>query len=139
MKRLLLALVVLLLGAALSVAAWLYLSVARPYKGFTGPETFVEIPTGSSPRGMGQALAGAGVVQGPAAFRAAIWLRGAGRRLQAGEYRFDRPMTALEVVDRLTRGEVVLRPLTVPEGLTLRQMARIFEEKGFGGAGDFLE
>ena len=40
--------------------------------------------------------------------------------LQAGEYRFDRPRCAVDVIERLARGDVYARPLTFPEGLTIR-------------------
>jgi peptidoglycan lytic transglycosylase G len=117
---------------------WLYTSVQHPYKGYTESETFVEIAPGSSPGRMAQQLADAGVIRNTTAFRAAVWLRGAGRRLQAGEYRFDSPLTPTEVVDRIARGDVYLQPLTFREGLTIRQMAEIFEERGFGTRKEFI-
>ncbi len=66
-------------------------------------------------------------------------MEGAGRRLQAGEYRFDAPMTPREVVEKIVRGDVFLRPVTFREGLTIRQMAAIFEERGFGAAAEFVK
>jgi UPF0755 protein len=45
----------------------------------------------------------------------------------------------MEVVDRIARGDVYLRSITFREGLTVRQMAAIFEEKGFGPADAFLK
>ena len=39
-------------------------------------------------------------------------------------------MTPREVVDKIARGDVFLRPVTFREGLTIRQMASIFEEQG---------
>ena len=38
---------------------------------------------------------------------------------------------------RLVRGEVYVRSITFPEGLTIREMARLFEERGFGTAAAF--
>jgi UPF0755 protein len=129
----------LLAGLALVMAAaWGYLLVARPYKGYAGAETFVEIVPGSNPQRMGRALADAGVVANPTAFRIAVWLEGAGRRLQAGEYRFDAPLTPRAVVDRIVRGDVFLRPVTFREGLTIRQMAVIFEERELGSQAEFV-
>jgi UPF0755 protein len=46
-------------------------------------------------------------------------------------------MTPLEIVDTLARGDVYLRTITFPEGLTLREMAALYETRGFGTAGDF--
>ena len=61
-----------------------------------------------------------------------------GKSLKAGEYRFDRPATPFEVVDRLARGDVFLRPITFPEGLTLREMAGTYADRGLGDASEFV-
>lgn len=137
MKRVLGAIVTAVLIAALAAAGWVYVSQTRPYKGYDAPEAFVEIAPGSSPGTMARQLATAGVVRNQTAFRVAVSLSGAGRRLQAGEYRFESPMTPSEVVDKLVRGDVYLRPITFREGLTIRQMAVLFEERGFGGRREF--
>jgi UPF0755 protein len=128
----------LLLLAAAGLTFWVYMTLQRPYKGYSGPETFVEIASGSSTPAMARSLADAGVVASPTAFRLAVWVRSAGRRLQAGEYRFDSALTPTEVVDKIVRGDVFLRPVTFREGLTIRQMAAIFEEKGFGPQAAFI-
>ena len=137
MKRLLLAFIVLILIGA-GAAAWLVAGVDRPFQGYQGPEQFVEIPQGAGPATIARRLTEAGVVRNTTTFRLAVWLTGEGRRLQAGEYRFDRPVSARQVVDKIARGEVYLRPLTFPEGLTMRQMADLYEQKGFGTADAFL-
>ena len=138
MKRVVLSIVALAVIVSLAAGAWTYSLVQRPFKGYTESEAFVEIAPGSSPQAMARTLTDAGVVANPVAFRLAVWLRGAGRRLQAGEYRFDRPMTPGDVVDKIVRGDVFLRPVTFREGLTIRQMAAVFEERGFGSQRDFI-
>jgi UPF0755 protein len=117
---------------------WLYLNLGRQYKGYEGAEQFVEIPQGAGPASMGRRLEAAGVVRSAAAFRLAVWARGAGQRLQAGEYRFDAPLSPAAVVDKIARGEVYLQTLTFREGLTVRQMAELYESKGFGPAAEFV-
>jgi len=134
-KKWLLSLLVLLIVAAASTF-YLWRGVALPYQGFTG-EQFVTIEQGSSVAAMGRRLAEAGVVRDVRAFQIAARVKGAETRLQAGEYRFDRAATAFQVVDRLARGDVFVRPLTFPEGRTAAEMAAIFEERGFGPAADF--
>lgn len=128
----------LIVLVAAAGAAWFYMTLERPYKGYDGSEQFVEIPTGRGPAAIGESLAAAGVVQSGEAFRMAVWLRGSGRRLQAGEYRFDRPMTAAEVVDKIAKGDVFVRATTFREGLTVREMAAVFETAGLGSAADFM-
>ena len=138
MKRLFLFLALFLVLVA-AAGFWFYRSLQQPYRGFTEAEVFVEIPPGASTASMASRLADAGVVPNTVAFRAAVWVRKAGRRLQAGEYRFDRPATPMEVVDRIARGDVFLRSITFREGLTIRQMAALYEEKGFGPSDDFVK
>jgi UPF0755 protein len=139
LRRIVGALAILIILGILGSAAWLYATVGRPYKGYEAPEVFVEIAPGSSPAAMGRVLAAAGVVPSAPSFRTAVWLRGSGRRLQAGEYRFDAPISPADVVDKLARGDVYLQPITFREGLNIRQMAAIFEERGFGTARAFIK
>ena len=138
MKRLVGWTAIVLVLAALAAGGWTYWTLERPYKGYDGAEQFVEIPAGTGTLSMGKRLADAGVIQSAHVFRSAVWMRGAGRRLQAGEYRFDRPMTPTEVVDKIARGDVYVRAITFREGLHIREMAALFESAGFGSAAEFV-
>ena len=133
-KWILLLLLIVVIGAG----AWLYTSVQRPYRGYDGAEQFVDIPPGTGTAAMGRRLADAGVVRSAEAFRLAVWLKGSGRRLQAGEYRFDRSMAPAEVVDKLARGDVYVRAITFREGLTVREIAAVYENAGVGSAADVI-
>ncbi len=136
MRRLAILLAVILVGAA---AGAMYLAVRfdRPFKGYDGAEQFVEIPPGSPVAVIGQRLIDAGVISSRPAFRYALWATGQSRRLQAGEYRFDRPMRPVEVIQKLAQGDVFVQPITFPEGLTIREMAALFEKAGLGTATEF--
>ena len=139
MKRALVLLAVAILLVTGAAVAWVITGVERPYKGYDGVEQFVEIPPGSSQAAMGRRLADAGVVRNETVFRAAVWMRGAGRRLQAGEYRFDSAMSPADVVDKIRRGDVFLQPITFREGLTIRQMAELYEARGLGAGSEFTK
>jgi peptidoglycan lytic transglycosylase G len=132
-------LLVLALVAAAGVGVTLYRRTNEPFKGYTGAEQFVEITPGTSSRAIGENLVSAGVVRNQATFRAALWRAGAARDLKAGTYRFDSPMTATDVVRKIAKGDVWVRRITVPEGLNLGEMARIFEQQGFGPARVFID
>jgi peptidoglycan lytic transglycosylase G len=139
MKRVFLLLLAAVVLAAGGAGFWAWSRATSPYKGFEAAEVFVEIPPGTGPASMGRRLAEAGVVRDATAFRLAVWRKGAGRRLQAGEYRFDRALSPEAVVERLVRGDVYLRSITFREGLTIREMAGVYEERGFGEAASFIE
>jgi UPF0755 protein len=78
------------------------------------------------------------VLRRPALLRRWLLVRGGADALRAGEYRFDRPISPLEVLQRLERGDVLLHAVTVPEGLVASQVALRFAEAGFGPAHELL-
>ncbi len=136
MKRLA-ALLLLLVLLAAGGAWWVRTRLTTPHRGFTEPEVFVDLPPGTGVAAMAARLTEAGVVADPWTFRIAARLSGAERQLQAGEYRFAEPATPVSVVDRLSRGDVFSRPVTFREGLTIREMADVFERSGLGTGAAF--
>lgn len=138
MRRLILVLVALSALAA-AVAGFYYARADERYQGFAGTEQFVEIMPGTGSRAIGLALAQAGVVRDEPTFRLAVYLTGTARELKAGEYRFAGPASPKDVARKLARGAVYLRPITFPEGLTVKEMARVFETRGLGTAQAFVQ
>lgn len=122
-------------GAYLTNTVWTRMH--EPYKGYEVGEQFVDIPQGSSTAEIRRRLIDSGVVADDLTLRAALWWSGRSRSLKAGEYRFERAMTPLEVVEKIATGDVYARRLTFPEGLTIREMATVYESHGFGPARDF--
>jgi UPF0755 protein len=110
-----------------------------PYRGYPGAEQFVEIPSGTGTKAIGQRLVASGVIRDQLTYRVALWLGGQARHLKAGEYRFDQPVTPFDVLGKIARGEVYVVNVTFPEGLTITDMARIFEEHGLGTASAFVQ
>ena len=110
-----------------------------PYKAYEGAEQYVDIPPGVSSTAIGRRLVEAGVIETETVFRVALWWSGRVRILKAGEYRFDHPMGAIEVVEMVARGDTFARRITFPEGLTILEMAKLYESRGFGPAGDFTQ
>jgi UPF0755 protein len=138
MKKLIGLLFILLLVAGAAVGV-LYMRVNQPYRGFEGTERFVEIPPGAGSIAIGDRLIEAGVIRDRTTYRTALWMTGKGRQLKAGEYRFDRAMTPFEVIDKVARGDVFVVHVTFREGLTMAEMAKIFESEGLGTAAAFMQ
>ncbi len=134
--------VLLIFLAAAAAGAWAgwrqYVRLDAPYQGYAAAEQFVDVPSGTGTKTIGRLLVDAGVVCDLATWRLAVWRSGQATALKAGEYRFSGALSAAEVVARIARGDVYLRALTFREGLTIRQMAAIFEDAGFGSAKEFV-
>ncbi len=122
----------LILIAAAAVVVWVREDLHRPYSGWQGESTVVTVERGLDAGSMLVRLGDAGVLRRPRVVKAWLSVRGGAERLQAGEYRFDRPLSPLAVLERLSRGDVLLHPVTLPEGLNLAEVAQRLADAGFG-------
>ncbi len=120
-------------AAGLWLLAWLTLSGI----GGQAPRV-VEIAPGTGIRAMARQLREAGVIRQGWAFRTYVLLSGSARKLKAGEYAFPPRQPLPEVVRRLAAGDVVQRPLSVPEGFTAAQIAARLEDAGLLGREAFM-
>ena len=111
-------------------------TLVTPYQGFPG-ESFVEIPHGIGTRAIAQELAKDGVIRYTWEFEL-LRLVKPSAKLQAGEYRFAKPASALEVFNRLARGDIYFVEFTVPEGSNIFDIANSLETEGVMSANAFL-
>jgi UPF0755 protein len=126
--------VILALGGA---AAWLWHSLNTPYANFPPPGVFVDIPKGTSERGISRLLAQQGVIQNEYAFDALCRYRSR-RTLQAGEYYFDHPQNALAIFDTIAAGRIYEISVTIPEGLTHFKSRAFSKARGLHRVTHFL-
>jgi UPF0755 protein len=131
-------LIALLIGGSAALISVVWSKIHEPYQGYEKGEQYVDIPQGATTGEIRRRLIEAGVVADDLTFRAALWWSGRSRSLKAGEYRFDRAMTPLAVVEKIANGEVYTKRITFPEGLTIREMATLYESHGFGSVRDFV-
>jgi UPF0755 protein len=110
--------------------------LASPYQGFQA-ETFVELPRGTSTETIADLLANAGVVRSRWDFLLARALQ-RGRVLQAGEYRFDTAASAVDVADRVARGDIFYYTLVAPEGINTFDLAQAAGQFGLFTSDAFL-
>jgi len=100
-------------------------------------EIIVSVPPGRGFGKIAENLHRAGLLDRPFKFRVLARLKGFDKRIKAGEYQLSAIMSPNRLLEILIKGRVRLYRLTIPEGLTLRQVAAMIERKGFGQAGDF--
>jgi peptidoglycan lytic transglycosylase G len=118
------------LAAIVAVAggAWVLHRLNQPYQGFSAP-VFIEFARGTPSRSIAAMLADRGVIQDRWLFLAARALR-RGVTLQAGEYKFDKPASPLDILGRLARGDIYFMELLVPEGFNIYDIADAVSKLG---------
>lgn len=102
--------------------------LAASCTGAPGPVEQVTVPPGSSFSVVTDSLAAHGIIEHPRWFRLLARARGLDRSVRAGVYQLPRGSTAWSVMDALKRGDQLLLRITVPEGLTLAEIAPIARE-----------
>ena len=126
MRKFLLALLVLLLLGGAGGAWWARRVWLEP--GPLAQPMAVVIERGSGTQVVGATLDERGVIADPRAFAAAVWLTRKQGPLRAGEYLFPAHASLQQVLEVLRTARPVQRRLTLPEGLTARQMAGLLEQ-----------
>lgn len=111
---------------------WVRRELYGPYYGAQSAETFVDIPHGAGIRAIAAALQSGGVLRHQFPFIFYVRWTGQGRLIKAGEYRFTSPATPVQVMQRLIRGDVYYRMLTIPEGLTAKEIILLMARSGLG-------
>lgn len=121
MSRFLLRLALILVSCSIAFAALLYAVSHRPLQ-WDGPAIEYEVRPGANLRGVANGLENAGL---PLPAWAMVLIgRGSGQasQIKAGPYEFESGLSPLQVLDRMVRGAVSLRELTLIEGWNLRQI-----------------
>lgn len=138
MKRVARRVTLLLFGCLFLASAWLAVYALRP-----GPETaagsaIVTIPKGTSLRGMTGILAAAGLLKEDVRFPLLARILGYSGRLRAGEFKLSTGRTPLQVLRQLVVALPVVHAVTIPEGLRIKEIGRIFAEGGWCDEARFL-
>jgi UPF0755 protein len=85
----------------------------------------ITVRRGASAGQIGNLLHRNGVIEHPTVFKNLALAGGLNRRLKAGRYRFDYPLSAWEALKKIHSGAVVYHQVTIPEGLTMARIAGI--------------
>lgn len=101
------------------------------------PPLVVEVRRGEPFLALARRLADAGAIADARMFTLLARWRGDDRRVRSGEYELAGNATGPEVLTALVSGKQRLRMVTIPEGLTLEQIALLLEGAGFGPAERF--
>jgi UPF0755 protein len=128
---------VLGVGVAAGVAGAATWAALPPPSLRAGPRT-VEIPAQQGIVQIAERLAAAEVIRSRAAFVALALVRGTARSLKAGEYEVPGGASLLTTLTLLELGKVKPHLIVLPEGFTVRELARRLQAEGLASAEDVL-
>ena len=118
---------------------FLWYALQTPFKGYNEPKKQVEVRRGQNTAAIVRQLQSAGVVRDEYVPLIYMKLLRSRDSLKAGVYEFTKPMSAVEVIDKLVRGDVVLKSVTVREGLDRFAIAKLFAAEGLGSEKEWNE
>lgn len=132
LRRIAARLVATLVVAGLVTAGWLaWVHETTTVKLQDGePPLRLLVPAGANADSIGRELQALGLTAHPAVFRLLARARGVSGQLKAGEYELAGPLSLEQILDKLVRGDVLRRPITVPEGRTLAEIADLVATQG---------
>ncbi len=116
-KRLVIALFLIILLAAAAFGFWSYRQLHAPHS-HSKKGVYIEIPRGSSPASIINRLESEGVIANKWPLTFYLKFTGKGAQLKAGEYDFPTPISPLGVLAELRQGHRRLIRLTIVEGWT---------------------
>lgn len=102
-------------------------------------KVIIEIPQGMGLREIAAKLEEFGVVKSDKIFILAVITKGKQSRLQAGEYEFGPGESMSNVIKKIVRGDVIVRKITIPEGLNIYEIADLLDAKGVISGEEFIE
>jgi UPF0755 protein len=125
-------LIIVIVGASTAALRYFW----TPPAPFTEPR-MVTVEKGESFRQVARALKAAGVIRSEALFHLYGSLTGDPRKVKPGDYAFRGGELMPEVMRHLVRGDFVVVTITIPEGLTLHEIAQRVGQSGLVCADDF--
>ena len=107
---------------------WLNHQWTHPVNLIARDAVTIIISKGSSLDKIASNLKANGLIDQTDLFKLMAVVKGKSVRLQAGEYRFQLPISMERIVDQLVKGQVYDRYLTIPEGLTSTDIKALIEQ-----------
>lgn len=98
----------------------------------------IKIAPGESFGRIAQRLEEQGLVTGAGKLKLLARWRKVAQSIKAGEYEFREAASPDRILERLVSGDILRVRFTIPEGLSMKEIASKLEAEGFGKAEDFL-
>jgi UPF0755 protein len=128
-----------LVVVAAAGTAFFYRALTTPYKGYADETIRFEVKKGAGTASIMKRLQRSGILRDD--FFPTIYLKTLrrGASLKAGVYEFKGELSPIAVLDKIISGEVILRSVTLREGLDRFAVAALMSDAGFGTVDDWVK
>ncbi|MEW6127056.1 MAG: endolytic transglycosylase MltG [Acidobacteriota bacterium] len=133
-----LGLLILIIGAAIGGWLWFKSTLNTPVE--HNAEDIITVKQGMSTQAIIAELAKIGIVKNPRLLTTYLRVTGNSGQLRSGDYKFKSPISPMEAIAKIQRGEVVHESVTIPEGSDRFDIAKILATKtGKATEAEFLQ
>ncbi|MDD4557269.1 MAG: endolytic transglycosylase MltG [Alphaproteobacteria bacterium] len=122
---------ILILFLSLCVIASAFLYKWATENGPSEVESSIVVTRGSSVKSVAREMKAARIIDKPWLFVLSARLKKIDRRLRAGEYIFPKKVSLLGALEKIAKGDVYYRKVTLPNGLTVQQMFEIINDNDY--------
>ncbi|MEN0058420.1 MAG: endolytic transglycosylase MltG [Bdellovibrio sp.] len=126
-----------LVAAVGGTAAYLAFEFVNSRPSETAQDVVYEVAPGSNFNVIAEELQSKGLITNGRLFSIYARIKGDRGKLKVGEYLLRTNMVPAEILEVITSGKSIARSFTVSEGLSIYEVAELYEKQGFGTAQDF--
>ncbi|MCI0487608.1 MAG: endolytic transglycosylase MltG [Blastocatellia bacterium] len=108
-------LLVLTIAGGAAAFLWAKATIGRAVE-HPSADKIITIEPGTSTQSIIDSLRDAGIVRHPNVLKIYLRITGRGAHLKAGDYKFESPISPLQAIDKIIRGDVYFERVTIPEG-----------------------
>lgn len=142
-KLIIILLIIVVIIILLGICAYSYYndSIYKPISETgEGKAVHLTIDKGSSSNQIAEQLYSSGLIKNMDTYKIYLKLSNLGDKMQAGKYELNTNLNAVQITDKLVRGEVLIDTVkvTIPEGFTVKDIAAKFEEAGLVSREEFM-
>ena len=123
--------VLIVVAVVLAAAGLVLLCVSGVFtSGPRGEKVVVHIPDGAPASQIAAILRQEGLIGSERLFKLAVRVFGKASSLKSGQYEFARGNSMASIIERISSGRVMTVKVTIAEGMTAQQIARLFSQRG---------
>lgn len=122
--------ILILISILILIILWYF---CIPYK-----EAFIKISDGSTPKQVAKILKNENIINSENVFLVFVRLTKTEKKFKPGTYKFNTRMFSFAVLKDIVKGNTHKIKITIPEGFTAEEIARLLEKKGVCNSEKFL-